>query len=155
MFAICLLLWILFNGRITLEIVIFGVVISGAVFSLCCMLFDYSMAKEKALLTSLPGMLKLLWILLAEVYKANLAVLKLVYSKNTFEPAYIEFDAPLKSTAARVALADCITLTPGTITGKLEGGHYTVHCLDRSMADGIEDSIFVRQLQKLEKELMK
>ena len=155
MFAICLLLWILFNGRITLEIVIFGVVISAAVFGLSCVLFNYSITREKALLTSLPDMLKLFWILLVEVGKANLAVLKLVYSKKKFEPAYIEFDAPLRSTAARVVLADCITLTPGTITGQLEGSHYTVHCLDRSMTNGIEDSVFVRQLQKLEKELIK
>lgn len=152
MFLICLLLWILFNGRITVEILLFGLAVSAAVYAVSCALFGFSFQKDLALLKKLPGMVKLFGILLAEIAKANLAVTKIIYSRNTPKPRFVAFNAPLAGTAARVALADCITLTPGTITGLLEDGRYTVHCLDESMADGLDDSTFVRQLQKIEQE---
>ena len=47
-------------------------------------------------------------------------------------------------------LANSITLTPGTITVSLEGDTYCVHCLDKSMAEGIESSIFVQKLHRIE-----
>ena len=47
-------------------------------------------------------------------------------------------------------LANAITLTPGTITVTLEGSEYTVHCLDESMAEGIQDSEFVKYILKFE-----
>ena len=48
-------------------------------------------------------------------------------------------------------LANAITLTPGTITVSLEDNRYTVHCLDESMAEGMNESVFVDYIEKLEK----
>lgn len=152
MFIICLLLWIVFNGRITLEILLFGLVISGAVYAMSCALLGFSVEKDKAFVRRLPGIAKLLWTLLVEIVKANIAVLGFVYGKKKPVSEFISFQPPLRSTGARAALADCITLTPGTITGELENGQYTVHCLDRSLGEGIEDSCFVRQLEVLDGE---
>ena len=56
----------------------------------------------------------------------------------------------MKSEAALACLANSITLTPGTITISLDDGLFTVHCLDKSMAEGIADSRFVRLLQRIE-----
>ena len=47
-------------------------------------------------------------------------------------------------------LANSITLTPGTITVDLKDGEYLVHCYDKSMGDGIDESGFVTLLRKLE-----
>ena len=152
MFIICLLLWILFNGKITLEIVVFGMAVSAVCYALSCALLGFSYEKDKAFVKKLPGIFKLLGTLICEVVKANIAVIRMVYSKKQPRPEFTSFDAPLETTGARVALADCITLTPGTITGQLNGGHYTVHCLDASMADGMDDSCFVHRLKELEKE---
>ena len=152
MFIICLLLWILFNGKITLEIVIFGMAVSAVCYALSCALLGFSYEKDKAFVKKLPGIFKLLGTLICEVVKANIAVIRMVYSKKQPRPEFTSFDAPLETTGARVALADCITLTPGTITGQLNGGHYTVHCLDESMAGGMDDSCFVHRLKELEKE---
>ena len=152
MFIICLLLWILFNGKITLEIVVFGMAVSAVCHALSCALLGFSYEKDKAFVKKLPGIFKLLGTLICEVVKANIAVIRMVYSKKQPRPEFTSFDAPLETTGARVALADCITLTPGTITGQLNGGHYTVHCLDESMAGGMDDSCFVHRLKELEKE---
>jgi multicomponent Na+:H+ antiporter subunit E len=41
-------------------------------------------------------------------------------------------------------------MTPGTITGSLKGDDYLVHCLDKSMAVGLESSVFVDAIQEWE-----
>lgn len=151
MFVICLLLWILFNGKFTIEILLFGLVISAFVYAMACALLGFSVEQDKKFVKKLPGILKLLWTLTVEIVKANIDVIKRVYSKEVPESCYTEFTAPLRSTGARVTLADCITLTPGTITGELEDGKFVVHCLDKSLADGLDSSVFVKQLEKLEK----
>ena len=56
----------------------------------------------------------------------------------------------IDSDTGRVFLANCITLTPGTITGSLKDGEYLVHCLDREMAVGLEDSSFVKKIRRWE-----
>ncbi|MBQ8547563.1 MAG: Na+/H+ antiporter subunit E, partial [Lachnospiraceae bacterium] len=57
----------------------------------------------------------------------------------------------LKTDLARTVLANSITLTPGTITVELTEDEFKVHCLDKEMAEGIEDSVFVRLLLKMER----
>ena len=58
----------------------------------------------------------------------------------------------LKSETAKVMLANSITLTPGTITVSLEDDTLLVHCLDKTLSEGMEDSEFVKMLEKLEGE---
>ena len=152
MFLLCLLLWILFNGRFTLEILLFGIVVSAAVYAVSCALLGFSLEKDRAFIRRIPGIFRLLVLLLKEVVKANLTVTGMIYSGKKPDPCFTSFRPPLRTTGARVALADCITLTPGTITGRLEDGQFTVHCLDKSMADGLDGSSFVSLLQDLEGE---
>ena len=71
-----------------------------------------------------------------------MAVFKMIYSSRyELEPVVIHFKTNLTSTFARVLLANSITLTPGTIT---------VHCLDKDLAVGIDSSIFVELLERIE-----
>ena len=63
----------------------------------------------------------------------------------------IKVQIPLKTNVARVLLANSITLTPGTITAELEDDYFTIHCVDSSFAEGIENSSFVKILERLEK----
>lgn len=143
-------LWIVFSGMLTLESMIFGIVISAVMYWFLCKFMGFGIRKEKRFWSRIGKVFCLLWTLLAEIVKANLIVAKWVYSPHMPNPSVIRFRAPLKSTWARVALADCITLTPGTITGSLEDNTYVVHCLDASMGDGIDQSVFVQQLSDLE-----
>ena len=79
-------------------------------------------------------------------------MIRRVYGRKAPDPCLKTFAAPLDTAAARVALADSITLTPGTITAEQEGAVFTVHCLDRDMSEGLESSGFVRRLQAMEKQ---
>ena len=71
-------------------------------------------------------------------------------SRYELEPALVTFHTNLKTESARVLLANSITLTPGTITVSLDEDEYMVHCLDKSLGIGIDESVFVEMLTKME-----
>lgn len=146
------ILWIIFNGAITREILIFGLVIAFLMFIFVCRFMDYSLHKEKLLYIRSVYFIWYLIILLIEIVKANFAVCHVIISaKEKVEPAIVSFHTTLQSEFARVILANSITLTPGTITVSLKENELIVHCLDKSFAEGMEDSVFVKMLDKLER----
>ncbi len=152
MYIIFFLIWIIFNGQFTLEIAAFGVVIAGLVYWFICKFLNYNPKKDLILGKKLFQMLYYVFILLKEIIKANFTVIKMIMSSRyEIEPAVVKFRTDLKTPFARILLANSITLTPGTITVSLEKNEYVVHCLDKSLAEGINSSIFVTLLRKLER----
>lgn len=146
-------LWIIFNGRFTWELVAFGVVIAVALswFTQKYVAPDLTLRKQWGIAKRLPGYLRYVWLLVKEITLANVAVMKLILTDQVeVVPKLATFRTELKTLAARVVLADCITLTPGTITVHLADDEYLVHCLDESMEDGLHDSAFERRLIKME-----
>lgn len=151
MFILILLLWILFNGQVTLEIFLFGLVFATVFYAFLCKFFGFSFKKDIALLKKSGYVIEYLLVLFIEIVKANIVAGKLILSsREDVEPAIVKFKAPLKSERARVILANSITLTPGTITVRLQYDEFTVHCLDKSLAEGMNDSIFVKLLMRME-----
>lgn len=152
MFILFFLIWVIFNGQLTVEIAAFGVVIAGVMYWFLCRFFDYSLRYDLFLLRKAPLLLHYFFTLVVEILKANLTVFRLIYTAEyELEPAVVHFKTSLRSTFARVLLANSITLTPGTITVALTGNEYTVHCLDKELAEGISSSVFVKLLTKIEK----
>ena len=153
MLPLFFLVWIIFNGRVTLEIILFGIAISGLMFAFVCRFMDYSMEKERVFYRKFPLFCKYVVLLVKEIIKANLAVCHLILTRREVaEPVIVKVHTNLKTETARVILANSITLTPGTITVSLTEQELLVHCLDRSLAEGMEDSEFVRLLEAMEKE---
>ena len=151
MFLLFFFVWIVFNGRITAEIVTIGILVSVIVFAFFCKFMDYSFQKEMLFYQRGVFFLGYLYLLMKEIVKANLAVTHLILTqKEVMEPVLVTFKTNLKSETAKVILANSITLTPGTITVSLEGDELMVHCLDRSLAEGMETSSFVKMLEKME-----
>lgn len=151
MYLAFFLLWIIFNGRITLEIILIGLVLCAALFAFCCRFMGYSVRRDIRLLKRIPMAFQYVVILIIEILKANRQVLYFITTpRYQVEPQIVHFTSHLKSQGARVVLANSITLTPGTITVGLEGNEFYVHCLDREFAEGIENSIFVELLEKME-----
>lgn len=152
MYILLLLLWIIFNGRITPEVFLFGVVICGWLYWFISKHMGYNYKDELRYAKKLPLYLKYALTLLWEIMKANVDVIKIVLSpKMEIAPAVVEFRTNLESEAAQVMLANSITLTPGTYTVELEDGKYLVQALDKSkFGEGLGDSVFVKQLRRLE-----
>lgn len=154
MYILMLLLWIVFNGKLTVEILMFGVCICAVLYWFTCKTLGYSPQKEVALMHVLGRFVKYQIILVWEIIKANLQVMQLILSPSAkIEPQMVHFQSDLKEDGSRITLANSITLTPGTITVGLEGGEYTVHALDKRFAEGLDDSVFVKQLTEMEEKL--
>lgn len=152
MFLLFFIVWIIFNGAITTEIVIFGLVIAAAMYLFVCKFMDYSIRKDISYIKKFFMLLQYVCVLVWEIVKANFAVIKLITSsKYELEPAMVLFKVDLETKMARVILANSITLTPGTITVLLEGDEYIVHCLDKELAEGIDRSVFVDLLRRIER----
>ena len=151
MFVLFFLIWIIFNGQLTLEIAAFGIVIAGVIYLFICKFLDYSPRNDIILCKRLFLLLHYVFVLVVKILKANGAVFRMIYSaKYNIEPAVVHFKTTLHSTFARVLLANSITLTPGTITVSLKDDEYVVHCLDKELAMGIDSSIFVKLLERIE-----
>lgn len=151
MYLVFLIIWIIFNEKFNLEILLFGLVISAAVFAFVCKFMDYSLEKELRFYRKLPGMLCYVCLLVKEILAANLNVCRLILSEEEeIDPALVEFTSDMDTPAGRAFYANAITLTPGTITVSLEGDTYVVHCLDDSMAAGLKDAKLEQMLHKLE-----
>lgn len=150
-FLLFFAVWVILNGKVTLEICLFGLGISAALFYFICKYMDYSIRSEMLLFRLIPLFFQYFWVLVQEIVKANVAVFKLIMSPELQpEPAIVYFDTDLKTGLAKVLLANSITLTPGTITVSVEDNRFCVHCLDKELAGGLEDSMFVELLKKIE-----
>ena len=153
MLLLFFLAWIIFNGIITLEIVLFGVVIALGMFAFICKFMDYSIHKELRFYKLVPVFFQYVYLLVKEIIQANLTVCRMILSrKEIVEPVIVHVHTNLKTETARVILANSITLTPGTITVSMTDDDLLVHCLDKSLAAGMEDSAIVKLLEKMEKE---
>lgn len=152
MLLLFFLIWIIFNGQLTWEIVAFGVVIAAAMYWFICKFMGYRPEMDLLLCRKFLLILQYVFVLVKEIVKANYAVMKMILSSRyEIEPVIVKFKTNLKTTPARILLANSITLTPGTITVSLEGDEYVVHCLDKELAKGINSSIFVTLLSRLER----
>lgn len=151
MFILLLIIWFIFNGKITLELTILGVILCLCIYFFMCRFMDYSAQKDIALMRRSVFFLYYIWILIIEIIKANIQVMHFALTdREIAEPVIVEHKTRLKTKTGRVILANSITLTPGTITISLEEDELIIHCLDKSMAEGIDDLIFEELLEKME-----
>ncbi len=150
-FILFFALWVVFNGRLTLEIALFGVVLSALLYAFVCYAFGFSVKKDFAAVKKVGKVIAYCAYLVKEIMKANLHVMKLILNQRyAVEPVLVKFKTRLHSDVAKAMLADSITLTPGTITVSVENDTYTVHCLDRELSQGLEGSEFEKKLAAIE-----
>jgi len=151
MFMLLLILWIILNGRLDAEVFLLGIGLSALICLFAARCMGYSFRREREVLRRAPGFVRYCALLLFEIIKANLDVMHLILSPRLEpEPQIISVRVPLKTGLGRVVLANSITLTPGTITISLEGDCYRIHCLDRTLGEGVDSSPFVSRLTRLE-----
>ena len=149
MWILLFVLWLILNGRITVEILLFGAAIASVMTFFTHRVLKKDFSGERAVFRNIPLLLLYLLVLVAEILKAAAAVIKMVFRAQDPDPMVMEFHSGMHTHLQNVLLANSITLTPGTITVFQEDDHLVVHCLRREFADGIEDSIFIRLLEKM------
>ena len=150
MAGLVFVLWLIFNGKITLEILILGVLISALIYVIFYRLIGYSFRYDIMIIRNLPLLLLYLCNLVKEIVKAAFSVMAIVWNPaGRPDPVMVEFHSGLKAPFSNVLLANSITLTPGTFTVIQEEDRFVVHCLRREFAEDLENSSFIRLLNKL------
>jgi multicomponent Na+:H+ antiporter subunit E len=142
-FSFCLLFafWLILSGNFDSFHLSMGV-ISTLIVTLWTgdLLFPNPKICKQSLLAGLlrlPGFL--LW-LSKEIVLSNLHVIYVALHprmQDLLHPQMIEFDTTLKTELSQFVLANSITLTPGTITVRIQNGRFLVHALTRQTAEGL------------------
>ncbi|MBR0044579.1 MAG: Na+/H+ antiporter subunit E [Synergistaceae bacterium] len=154
MVIIYFILWLILNGRADTEVVAAGIIIAFALnyFMTRVARIQFAVITPFSLIKLLPGLLLYAAVLVIEIIKANFAIIKLVLAHDIdVEPCIVRIKTKLKSRTARVAFANSITLTPGTISVNLSGNDLLVHALNHDFAQGLYNSTFERLLSEMER----
>jgi len=128
-------IWLLLNNSLAPEILLSGLLISILLpFLFCgnCQVFTYLKLTPKSILYTFMFLLTFL----QELVKANLDVARRVITPSLpINPGIVEVKTKLQSKIARVVLADCITLTPGTFTLEVVEDSLFIHWIDVKSTD--------------------
>jgi multicomponent Na+:H+ antiporter subunit E len=131
------LIWLIANGTLALDTVLTGIVIS-AVIALAFATFSrvYSVVRWSPRI--IYYYLMYLSVFLIELVKANLNVMRLVFSPRIdIKPGIVKINTTLKSPMGRLALANSITLTPGTLVVDIVGDSLYIHWINVTATDPV------------------
>lgn len=132
-----MLIWVIANGTLASDTLIAGAVICAAI-----ALAFAAFARVYSVIRWTPKVIfyYLLYfgVFLLELIKANLNVMRLVFSPRIdIEPGIVEIKTELKSPIGRLALANSITLTPGTLVVDIREDTLFVHWINVSATDPV------------------
>ncbi|MDX9897559.1 MAG: Na+/H+ antiporter subunit E [Spirochaetia bacterium] len=129
-FAVLIIVWILFTGSISIGSILVGLACALliALVSYDTFIDEHEAARHMVFPRILP-LLGYLFILTGTMYTASFRTLASVVS-GRISPRIVHFRIRLKSDIARVALAQAITFTPGTISLELDEDHIIAHWLN-------------------------
>ena len=151
MYFLIFLFWMVLNGRITAETVLLGLGLTALSGLFLRILLGYTIRKDLRVLRKSPYFAAFLFVLLFEIMKANLAVIRLISRREkTLQPVLVTFDSDLRTDFCRYLLANSITLTPGTITVEADEDIFTVHCLSERLLDCSDSNVLLKLLRKME-----
>ena len=153
MCAFLFALWLILNGRITVEICLIGFVITAGVYAFCVRFLGYSPRHEKGLFKRIWLYIVYFFVLVWEIIKANLSVMKVILlPEHKYHAAIVRVKVPFKRDISRVLLANSITLTPGTVTVEQKGDDFRVLCLQKESAGELPTWRLTKLLHKMEDE---
>ena len=132
-----LLIWLIANGTLATDTVLTGVVITAAIaFAFAAFSRVYSVIRWSPRV--IYTYLLYLGVFLYELVKANLNVMRYVYSPHIdIHPGIVEIKTSLQSPIGRLALANSITLTPGTLVVDMRGDSLFIHWINVTATDPV------------------
>lgn len=150
------ILWLVFNERITPDVIIAGAIVVLLLTVFLGKFTGWSVGRDMKFAGKIFPFIGFVLCLIVEVFKANIHMIALVLSdkpNDIIAPKIVKHKTPLKTSVGRVALANSITLTPGTITVDVADGGVYVHAIDNLAANGLQDGVLEQKLINMEKGL--
>ena len=148
---LCLFLfWIVLNGKLSVDVVVTGAAVSAALSWFACRVLGISPREERRFLRCLPGVFCYLAYLLGQVLRANLDVIRVILSPGKERPKLVWFPQPVDSPLAQLALANSITLMPGTVTASMGEKTVCVYVLRPRLWEKLKEGGLVKRLRRLE-----
>lgn len=145
------ILWIIFNGRITAEIAVIGLVVCLSLYFFLYKFLGYNLKKDISSLKTIPKFVVFLLVLFFQIVISNINVIKIILSpKKKPKSEIVEFETDIKSVNLRCLFANSITITPGTYTVALKDGRYSVHSLTPDFSNHLNRSGVLRCIKKME-----
>lgn len=156
-FIFLLALWLLFNGKITLDVVCVGAVVSGLVTWFAISVCGWTKSNRKTVLKVSGLLIEYAFVLLYEIIKANIDVMKVILlsRKNELKPQLITYNSLLQNEAIQTIMGNSITITPGTYTVGIYDSHIFVHALNSDFAKQEPDSNLNRRLIAIENAMLR
>ena len=147
LFFILLTLWLLMSGHYSVLIVSLGII--------SCTFCVY-VAKRGKLIDNeglpmffIPRLLNYLIWLFKEILKSNLSTAKVIINGNV-EPETFTVKASQVTDVAKVTYANSITLTPGTVTTKMQKNIFEVHALNSDFGNDVRTNEMDKKVTWLE-----
>lgn len=147
-FVILFVAWIVLSGAFDLFHLSLGILSAGVVTLLSSGLLVAD--RKKRLRSRIGEAYRFVWYLfwlLLQIILANLHLLRLALMPGGIrevEPSVVCFRSGLKSEFARYILANSITLTPGTVTIRVEGDEFLVHAISKVSARSLSGEMEAR-----------
>ncbi|WP_321428846.1 Na+/H+ antiporter subunit E [uncultured Methanolobus sp.] len=143
--TILALVWCFVHGTVSVNNFILGLIISPFIIRPFKVLypFDLEFSFSKAI-KKIPAQIKFLYVLIVEIIKANVMVAKIVLQpKIDIKPGIIAVPIDSKTDIGITAIANTITLTPGTLTIDVseDKSILYVHAIDATDPEGVAQSI--------------
>jgi multicomponent Na+:H+ antiporter subunit E len=150
LFVLLMTIWLLNSGHYTPLLISFGVLSSLLVVGLS---WRMDIVDDEALpIRLLPRTITYVPWLVKEVFLANVDVAKRILSpgKPAVSPRIIEAGVTQKSDLGRALFANSITLTPGTVSIRVQGPYITVHAIADEVADALLEGEMDRRVTSFE-----
>jgi multicomponent Na+:H+ antiporter subunit E len=152
-FLLLFAIWVIFSGQLDAFHLSLGL-ISTLFVTLISSSFFFT-NRTKSMGTRLGEVLRLpgysLW-LLWEIVLSNIHILKLALTPGEIkelDPALVRIKTNLKTDFGKYALANSITLTPGTITIEIDGDEMLIHAISKHTADGVSSDVMEKKVAEV------
>lgn len=135
LWLVLFVVWMVANSTLAIEVAILGAIIT---FCLAYVFASRSDAWQKIRWTpaGLYHFLAYSGTFLVELVKANIAMMRVVYAPRIdIKPGVVKIRTKLKSPIGRLALANTIALTPGSLVLDIKDETLYIHWLDVQTTD--------------------
>lgn len=128
-------IWFAANSSLAIESLVTGALISAVLAFIFVRSFP-AWADIRLSPSRLVHFIRYTGVFVLEMVRANLNMLRYVYARRIdIDPGIVTIKTRLKTPIGRLALANSIALTPGSLVVDLDGDTLTIHLLDVQTTD--------------------